>query len=109
MSPAKPPDRAPEKDYLKLSRDASYIYTGLRLQVADEISRTLQRTGMTQAQLGRKLGVSRQAVRRLYDGTGNVTLATLAKIAVALGCRWELKLTSEKGASPDEPESSDDE
>ncbi len=58
--------------------------------------------GMTAAQLGRRLGVSRQEAADLErrERTGSITIATLAKVAQALGC--ELRVVFEPKTSFEE-------
>ena len=50
--------------------------------------------GLSQAEVARRAGVSQQQIARLENPDGNPTLAMLAKVAEALGCRIELSLTA---------------
>ena len=49
-------------------------------------------SGLTQAQLARRLGVSQAAVARLERSGSNPTLRTLEKVVGATGRRLELRL-----------------
>lgn len=57
------------------------------------IALRLQR-GLTQADLGRKLGISQPAVAKLEAGGGNWELKTLARAAEALQVRLEIRFVS---------------
>jgi transcriptional regulator with XRE-family HTH domain len=49
---------------------------------------------ISEAELARRLGVSRAYVTQLLGGKPNMTLATLAKIAIALDCEVQTTLRS---------------
>ena len=51
--------------------------------------------GMSAAQLGKRLGISQQAVAKLEhsERTGTITLATLGKVAEALECNLKFQFT----------------
>jgi len=49
---------------------------------------------LTQGQLAKRAGVSQQQIAKLEDPDGNPTVATLAKIATALGLRLELSFST---------------
>ncbi|HKY34577.1 MAG TPA: helix-turn-helix transcriptional regulator [Polyangiaceae bacterium] len=49
---------------------------------------------LSQAQVAKRAGVSQQQIAHLESPDGNPTLAMLAKVARALGCRVELNLTA---------------
>ena len=68
---------------------------------ADLIRATRLQAGITQAELGRRLGMSQAAVARLERPGANPTVATLERLVHATGHRLELA-ASENGASPDE-------
>lgn len=54
--------------------------------IADKLDSTLKERGMTQKEFARMIGHTQAEVSRWLSGTHNFTLATLAKISVALGC-----------------------
>jgi predicted transcriptional regulator len=49
---------------------------------------------LTQGQLAKRAGVSQQQIAKLEDPDGNPTVATLEKIAIALGLRLELSFSA---------------
>lgn len=56
----------------------------------DVIREARKKQGWSQAELGEKAGVSRPTIARV-EGNNDVTTATIAKIAQALGLKLELK------------------
>jgi transcriptional regulator with XRE-family HTH domain len=68
---------------------------------ANLVRETRLRAGITQAELGRRLGMSQAAVARMERPGANPTVATLERIMHATGHRLEL-VVSENGSSVDE-------
>lgn len=56
----------------------------LQVMIANRIYDLLKQKGMSQKDLAQKLGKTETEVSRWLCGTHNITMATLAKIAVAL-------------------------
>lgn len=50
------------------------------------------RAGLSQGELARRLGVSQQQVAALEAPDSNMSLATLARVAEALGCEVQIGL-----------------
>ncbi len=55
------------------------------LALANALEKAMQRCGLTQAQLARKLGKSPAWISKLLHGGGNVTLFTAVEVAEAVG------------------------
>jgi predicted RNase H-like HicB family nuclease/DNA-binding XRE family transcriptional regulator len=53
-----------------------------------------EQLALTQGQLAKRAGVSQQQIAKLEDPDGNPTVATLEKIAAALGLRLEVTFTA---------------
>ncbi len=68
---------------------------------AELVRATRLSAGITQAELGRRLGVSQAAVARLESPGANPTVATLDRLMHATGHRLEMT-AAENGASVDE-------
>jgi len=60
-----------------------------------ELTRALRESRTTQAQLARALGVSRATVSRWFRDGANLELATLERVAAALGHRLEVRLVKD--------------
>jgi predicted RNase H-like HicB family nuclease/DNA-binding XRE family transcriptional regulator len=73
---------------------------GDAIEVAPQLSAVLQirwrrdELELTQGQLAKRAGVSQQQIAKLEDPDGNPTLATLEKIAAALGLRLEVTFSA---------------
>ncbi|MBD2752624.1 helix-turn-helix domain-containing protein [Spirosoma validum] len=63
-------------------------------QVGELIKQTRKEKGLTQKELGEKIGVSESMINKYESGKQNPTIATLSKIIEALGVR--LKISVEK-------------
>jgi transcriptional regulator with XRE-family HTH domain len=59
-------------------------------EVTDSISALLQELGLSQADLARRLGVTKGRVSQILSGRQNMTLRTLAAIGWALGVSFDL-------------------
>ena len=57
----------------------------LCVSIANRVYAILEQKGMTQRDLAHMLGKTETEVSRWLSGTHNITIATIAKIAVALG------------------------
>ncbi len=62
----------------------------VRLAVA--LAEARGKAGLTQAELARKLGTRQSNISRIEQGSQNVSLRTLERIAEALHCRIEIRL-----------------
>jgi transcriptional regulator with XRE-family HTH domain len=89
-------------DYSALTREPRFRQIikqeDLILDVTEALSQALDESGMTQSDLARKLGRSRGFVSQLFAGR-NLTLRTIADVALALGQRPSLKLYPEYATS----------
>jgi len=76
------------------AEDAEYQAIELALAVGAAIRERMETEGVTQADLARRLGVSRSHVSQLLkEGSSNLTLKTLARLAAALDARvaWDFR------------------
>lgn len=56
----------------------------IAVQIANRVYELLEEKGMSQKDLAKKLGKTETEVSRWLSGTHNLTIATIAKLAVAL-------------------------
>jgi len=61
--------------------------------VATAIKQAIDDAGISQAQLADGLGVSQQRVSQMLSGRFNITVASLARIADAIGVSLEVRFT----------------
>ncbi len=59
-------------------------------QLAERVRRIRKRRKITQQELSRKSGVSYGSIKR-FENTGMISLLSLTRIAIALGCTNEIK------------------
>ena len=58
----------------------------LARQLADSLRRLRERSGLTQTEMARRLGISQPTLNRLESAAQNTTLRTLGTLCRALGC-----------------------
>lgn len=85
------------QDYLKerlkdpaFAKAFAEVDAEVRLAVA--LADAREKAGLTQAQLARKLRTRQSNISRIEQGSQNITLRTLEKIAHALHCRIDIRL-----------------
>jgi transcriptional regulator with XRE-family HTH domain len=66
------------------------------VMVAKQLRNARQQSGLTQMELAKIIGVTRQVITRIESGTQNVTLETLEKIATALNYEFTIELKQKK-------------
>ena len=64
----------------------------LILDVTEALTQAMAASGVTRAELARRLGSTRGHITQLLAGGRNLTLGTIAEIADALGCTVEVKV-----------------
>jgi transcriptional regulator with XRE-family HTH domain len=75
--------------------DPEFVAEGLAIKVTEEMLECLELKGLNQSWLAEQMGVSRAHVSRILNARPNMTLLTIAKIAVALGVKPDVCLDSE--------------
>jgi transcriptional regulator with XRE-family HTH domain len=92
------------------ANDPEYVAEGLAIKVTEEMLECLELKGLSQSWLAEQMGVSRARVSRILNARPNMTLLTIAKIAVALGAKPDVSLDSEpwrfNWAKPTSPKAS---
>ena len=65
-------------------RDPDFIAEGLSLELMEQATVLMDAAGITRAELAQRMGVSKPYVTRLFRAPANLTLRSLAQIALAL-------------------------
>jgi transcriptional regulator with XRE-family HTH domain len=73
--------------FARLEQDEACWIDAAKLEIAEQIDLALKTQNLKQADLARRLGRSRQYVTKLLKGSANLTLDSIVRIALALGCR----------------------
>lgn len=68
-------------------------------ELTEDICRRMEDQQVSRAELARRLGTSRAYVTKLLDGNANFTLATMVKIAMALGGALHLHIADRHAAT----------
>ncbi len=71
----------------KYDQDPDYVAELVALLIMEEAVRSMEAQGITRAQLAQRMGVSRAHVSRLFNAPPNLTLESIARLAIALGMR----------------------
>ena len=69
----------------ELADDPEFVADGLALEFAEQIAREMKSQGVTKAELGRRMGVSRAYTTRILDAPPNLTLLSMVKVSLVLG------------------------
>lgn len=72
--------------------DPAYIVHGMLCEITEAICEALQRRGMSQADLARKLGVTPQYISEFLNTPENTTLKQIVRFAQAVGLEAEVSL-----------------
>ena len=78
--------------FAEAEQSPSYWVKLAKLEFTEEVLGCLKDLGMSKSQLADRLGVSPAMVTRLVNGNNNFELATMVKIARALGCEFRSHL-----------------
>jgi transcriptional regulator with XRE-family HTH domain len=85
------------EDSLKqYENDPEFIADGLALKFTEEMLQILAQRGLSQSWLAEQMGVSRAHISRILNAQPNITLLTIAKIAVALSVKPDVSLDTKK-------------
>jgi len=74
------------------TRDEFHV-AGLKIEIAEQICRMMEKRNITQSDLARKLGKNRAYISKILKGTTNFTIETLVLIGRKLEAEWDFQLT----------------
>ena len=78
--------------FQRIEKTPVYRVEGLKVEIAEQIYLAMQKDGINNAELARRLGKSRPYVTKVLSGNVNFTLETLVNIGDALNCEISLGL-----------------
>jgi len=78
----------------ELERDPEFVAELLALTVVEQIHELMEKQGVNRSQLAERMGVSRAYVTKLFGSPPNMTLQSIAQLALALGLKPEVKLVA---------------
>jgi transcriptional regulator with XRE-family HTH domain len=82
---------------------AVFVAEGLMLDVATTVWAVMKRLGLSQRELASKLGKHPAYVSRILNGSHNLTLKTIAEVAVALGQQVRIEIEPQASAEDSAP------
>ena len=80
--------------YAKLEATPAYQAEKLAVAFLAELNAFMQAHGVSNAELARRAGVSPAYITKVFRGPSNLSIATLAKLAGAIGCKVHLHLAN---------------
>ncbi len=86
-------ERSASRSPAQRSAREAAIALRIKRDLAADLARMLEQSRLSQSELARRMRTSRAVVHRLLKGDDpSVTLATISRVAVALGCRVKVTL-----------------
>ena len=76
-----------EKYYSKYERDPDFLAEGLSIAIIENALQLMKLKGISRADLAREMGVPKSQISRIFNAPPNLTLLSIARIAVALGVK----------------------
>jgi len=76
----------------KIENDPRFVAEELKLAFADDLVQLLEARGLKRTELAEKLGTNRGYVTRVLNTEYNLSVETMAKIALALDARISLRM-----------------
>ncbi|MCJ7795879.1 MAG: helix-turn-helix transcriptional regulator [Thermoleophilia bacterium] len=83
-----------ERAIREYEKDPEFVLEGMLWDINDQIARAMKKQNISRAELARRLDTSRSYVTKLLRGTTNVTLQSLARVAIALGSEISISLSA---------------
>lgn len=80
-------DRTLEKYVTEYQQDPDFLAEQMALEVVEHAFKLMKASHMNQADLARKLGVSRARISRILNAHPNLTLRSIAMLGLALGAK----------------------
>lgn len=78
--------------YKKMEVSPKYQAEKLSVGFISEVHKYMQENSITKAEIARRADVSPAYVTKLFNGSANLSLETMAKLALALDCQIHLHL-----------------
>ena len=76
--------------YKQYDNDPDFVAEGMAIKIVEDALRIMKQKGLTRSDLANKMGVPRAQVSRLLNAPPNLTLRSIARLAVALGVKPNL-------------------
>jgi len=97
-------DNAFTRDMKEWENDPEYQAELLILDINEQICELMEKQNVSRAELARRIGKDRAYISRMLNGSPNITIMTLTKVAMALESRPEFHLVSNCSVKENEPD-----
>ena len=87
-----------QRYYVKYQQDPEFLAEGLSIAIIENALNVMKQKGINRADLAREMGVPKSQVSRIFNAPPNLTLLSIARIAVALGVEPQALLKTELAA-----------
>lgn len=81
----------------RLKKDGTLQIDQAKLELSEQIFQAMENKGISEAELSRRLDVSRAYINKVLQGDTNFTIETLVRIGIALDCEFKFEFVG-KGA-----------
>ena len=71
--------------FVKYDKAPDFLAEGLSIAIIENSLQVMKQKGISRADLAREMGVPKSQISRIFNAPPNLTLLTIARIAVALG------------------------
>lgn len=82
----------------RLREDGRIQIDEAKLGLSEQIFQAMENKGISEAELSRRLEVSRAYVNKVLQGDTNFTIETLVKIGIALDCEFKFEFVDNQKA-----------
>ena len=73
-----------EKYYAKYEKDADFVAEGLSIAIIENALQVMQQKGINRSDLAQAMGIPKSQVSRIFNAPPNLTLRSIARLALAL-------------------------
>lgn len=82
----------------RLREDGRLQIDEAKFELSEQIFQAMEDSGVTEAELSRRLNVSRAYVNKVLQGSANLTIESLVKLSRALDCEFKFKFIDNQKA-----------
>ncbi len=87
-----------EKYYSNYQSDPDFLAEGISIAIIENAHKVMKEKGISRSDLAREMGVPKSQISRIFNAPPNLTLLSIARIAVALGVEPQALLNTEVSA-----------
>ena len=81
--------------FVKYDKAPDFLAEGLSIAIIENSLQVMKQKGISRADLAREMGVPKSQISRIFNAPPNLTLLSIARIAVALGVDLQALLNTE--------------